>query len=216
VKKGRWDFRTVTIVWTRGTITNAKWVERLKLWRTRAARSGRPQDATRVEVKAYPRQSKDQDWENIIWKVRCKKRLRHNQKTLFWWDLDICEPTDQIHYKAVQVLGKIEVWLTCKRFDVLLTVHLGIILVINQLPMHRILFYNKFIICLYIFRALCAHHQEVKIVLYSIWYHHTCRWLSRAQVERERESSLNHTRCCIIQFWPSDDEYIVHETCRGI
>jgi len=23
------------------------------------------------------------------------------------------------------------------------------------------------------FRALCAHHQVVKIVLYSIWYHHT-------------------------------------------
>jgi len=34
------------------------------------------------------------------------------------------------------------------------------------------------------FRALCAHHQEVKIVLYSIWYHHTCRWPSGAQVER--------------------------------
>jgi len=33
------------------------------------------------------------------------------------------------------------------------------------------------------FRALCAHHQEVKIVLHSIWYCHTCRWLSRAQVE---------------------------------
>jgi len=30
------------------------------------------------------------------------------------------------------------------------------------------------------FRALYAHHQEVKIVLYSIWYHHTCRWPSRA------------------------------------
>jgi len=56
--------------------------------------------------------------------------------------------------------------------------------------MHK-LFYNKFIICLYMFRALCAHHQEVKIVLYSIWYHHTCRWASDAQVERERESSLN-------------------------
>jgi len=39
--------------------------------------------------------------------------------------------------------------------------------------MHKILFYNKFIICLYMFQALCAHHQEVKIVLYSIWYHHT-------------------------------------------
>ena len=34
------------------------------------------------------------------------------------------------------------------------------------------------------FRAPCAHRQEVKIVLYSIWYHHTYRWPSRAQVER--------------------------------
>ena len=57
-------------------------------------------------------------------------------------------------------------------FYVLLTVHLSIILVINQINA-QILFYNKFIICLYMFRALCAHHQEVKIVLYSIWYHHT-------------------------------------------
>ena len=23
------------------------------------------------------------------------------------------------------------------------------------------------------FQALCAHHQEVKIVLYILWYHHT-------------------------------------------
>ena len=50
--------------------------------------------------------------------------------------------------------------------------------------MHKILFYNKFIICLYMFRALCAHHQEVNIVLYSLWYRHTRRWPSRAQVER--------------------------------
>jgi len=39
--------------------------------------------------------------------------------------------------------------------------------------MHKLLFYNKFIICLYMFRAQCAHQQEVKIVLYSIWYRHT-------------------------------------------
>jgi len=50
--------------------------------------------------------------------------------------------------------------------------------------MYKILFYNKFIIGIYMFRALCAHHQEVKIVLYSIWYHHTCRWPSCAKVER--------------------------------
>ena len=50
--------------------------------------------------------------------------------------------------------------------------------------MHKLLLYNKFIIFLYVFRALCALHQEVQIVLYSIWYHHTCRWPSVAQVER--------------------------------
>ena len=55
------------------------------------------------------------------------------------------------------------------------------ILVINKLDAQT-LFYNKFISCLYMFRAPCAHRQEVKIVLYSIWYHHTCRWPSGAQV----------------------------------
>jgi len=41
------------------------------------------------------------------------------------------------------------------------------------------------------FRALCANHQEVKIVLYSIWYHHTCRWPSRAQLERGLRHIIN-------------------------
>ena len=45
------------------------------------------------------------------------------------------------------------------------------ILAIDQINA-QILFYNKFITCLYMFRALCADHQEVKIVLYSVWYHH--------------------------------------------
>jgi hypothetical protein len=58
-------------------------------------------------------------------------------------------------------------------FYVLLTVqHLSKISVITNL-MHKLLFYNKFIIRLYMFRAPCAHYQEVKIVLYSIWYRHT-------------------------------------------
>jgi len=37
--------------------------------------------------------------------------------------------------------------------------------------MHKILFYNKFIVGLYMFRAICAHHQAVNIELYSIWCH---------------------------------------------
>ena len=48
----------------------------------------------------------------------------------------------------------------------------AIILIINQINT-QFLFYNKFIICLYKFRALCAHHQQVKTVLYSICYRHT-------------------------------------------
>ena len=40
--------------------------------------------------------------------------------------------------------------------------HLSIfVLVINQLDAQN-LFYNKFISCLYMFRAPCAHRQEVK------------------------------------------------------
>jgi len=47
--------------------------------------------------------------------------------------------------------------------------------------MHKILLYNKFSIFLYMFQALGAHHQEVKIVSYSNWYRHTCRWPFGAQ-----------------------------------
>ena len=36
--------------------------------------------------------------------------------------------------------------------------------------------------------STCAHRQEVKIVLYSLWYHHTYRRPSGAQVERGLDS----------------------------
>ena len=67
--------------------------------------------------------------------------------------------------------------------------------------MHKILFYNKFIIRLYMLRALCAHHQEVKIVLYSIWYHHTetSEWskitkIQFCECEHIVETFIYHTR----------------------
>ena len=57
------------------------------------------------------------------------------------------------------VLGRDKWWgfvNTVMNFDVLLTVHLSIfILVVNQLDAQN-LFYNKFISCLYMFRAPCA------------------------------------------------------------
>jgi len=33
--------------------------------------------------------------------------------------------------------------------------------------------------------STCVHHQEVKFVLHSFWYHHTYKWPSSAQVEKE-------------------------------
>ena len=39
--------------------------------------------------------------------------------------------------------------------------------------------------------SICVHHQ-VKIVLHSLWYHHTYR--------------CDDTRGCVMQFWPPDDE----------
>jgi hypothetical protein len=62
-----------------------------------------------------------------------------------------------------------------------------------------------------------AHHQEARIVLYNLWYHHTYRWPSSAQVERGLLSQPVHgtatymcddTRGCIVQFWPPDDGHI--------
>jgi len=45
-----------------------------------------------------------------------------------------------------------------------------------------------------VFRAPCAHHQEVKITLHSLWYHHTYR--------------CDDTRGCVMQFWPTDDKHM--------
>jgi len=49
-------------------------------------------------------------------------------------------------------------------FDVLLTVHLSMILAINQLN-HKLFFCNEFIVCLYMFRALLCSSSGGQIVL---------------------------------------------------
>ena len=57
------------------------------------------------------------------------------------------------------------------------------------------------------------HRQEAKIVLYSLWYHHTYRWPSRARVLSQpvhgtATYKCEDTRSCIVQFWPPDDEHV--------
>ena len=61
-----------------------------------------------------------------------------------------------------------------------------------------------------------AHLQEAKIVLYSLWYHHTYMWPFRAQIERGinlctgRPSIgvMRQETVYIVLFWPPDDEHV--------
>jgi len=62
-----------------------------------------------------------------------------------------------------------------KSFDVLLTLHLSIFIsVFNQLDAQH-LFHDKFYFMPLHVSSTCAHNQEVKIALHSLWYHHTYR-----------------------------------------
>ena len=56
--------------------------------------------------------------------------------------------------------------------------------------MHKFLFYNKFIIHLYMFRALCAHHQEVKMCIIQYLVSSHCVAGGRP-VHTLREDSFN-------------------------
>ena len=72
--------------------------------------------------------------------------------------------------------------------------HLSIFIsVINQLDAQN-LFHNTFYFMPLHVSSTCAHHQEVKIALHSLWYHHNYR--------------CDDTRGCIMQFWPPDDEHM--------
>ena len=76
------------------------------------------------------------------------------------------------------------------------------------------LFYNMFIIILYMFQALYAHHQEVELYWCSIWYRHSQSVAVRCTGRPLTES--DDTRCCINKIQPPDDEHIKLETCRGL
>ena len=57
--------------------------------------------------------------------------------------------------------------------------------VFNQLDAQN-LFHNKFYFMPLHVSSICAHHQEVKIALHSLWYHHTYRENHLQLVQRIR------------------------------
>ena len=73
---------------------------------------------------------------------------------------------------------------------------------------HLYLFHNKFYFMPLHVSSTCAHHQEVKIALHNLWYHHTyiyftisfisCLYMFRAHVLIIRRSKLHYTASGII------------------
>jgi len=99
-------------------------------------------------------------------------------------------------------------------FDVLLTVHLGIILAIDQLNAQILVFLNKLFIFLYMFRALLCSSSVGQIALHSIWYRHALYVAVRCAGEHQmatyrvwRYQMLYNT------IWPPDDE---HNSARNM
>ena len=51
--------------------------------------------------------------------------------------------------------------------------------------------------------SICAHHQEVKIALHSLWYYHTYSWPSAVLSQPVHETATyrcDDTRGCVMQF----------------
>jgi len=79
-------------------------------------------------------------------------------------------------------------------FDVLLTVYLSIFIsVFNQLDAQN-LFHIKFYFMPLHVSSTYAHHQEVKIALHSLWYHHT------NLVHETATYRCDDTTGCVMQF----------------
>jgi hypothetical protein len=45
--------------------------------------------------------------------------------------------------------------------------------------------------------STCAHHQEVKIALHILWYHHAYSWPSRAQVHETANCRCDDEHMCL-------------------
>ena len=71
------------------------------------------------------------------------------------------------------------------------TIQFTFISVFNQLDAQS-LFNNKFYFMPLHVSSTFAHHQEAKIALHSLWYHHTYRWPSHFMPLHVSSTCANH------------------------
>ena len=136
----------------------------------------------------------------VIIKDACHARMiLHTTRTILW---------------SISFLVNLDDW-----------THVTVFLDNDQLDTHVLYFIlHMFIIILYMFRALYAHHQEVELY-WCIWYRHSWKvtvqctdWKSPLSICASDGQTLesDDTRCCISTVHPPDDEHIMLETCRGL
>ena len=69
--------------------------------------------------------------------------------------------------------------------------------------------------------STCAHRQEVKTVLYSLWYHHTetCEWSKITEITKITKIQLYEYEHVVVKFmceFFGCDYCVLHVmTCRG-
>ena len=115
-----------------------------------------------------------------------------------WYLITEGTPGRKHYFSKFKVTEKVR-----NNFWSLLTVHLSIILVTDQLNAPILVFIMTLLYLSTCFEHNRAHHQEVKIVSHSIWHHHTLQAVVRCTSPAECDDA----RCCVIQFWPPDDEH---------
>ena len=63
--------------------------------------------------------------------------------------------------------------------------------------------------------STCVHHQQVKIALHNLWYYHTYRRPSGAQVERGKQAKqVNQYKNTKIKLYKSNAAIWCNKTCR--
>jgi len=84
------------------------------------------------------------------------------------------------------------------------------------------MFYNKFISCLYMFRAHILIIRRSKLhytasgIITPIGSRLVYTPVLSQPVHETATYRCDVTRDCVMQFWPPDDEHILLETCRGM